>query len=141
MKNMAYRFVPIAVRSALLALLLTLAAPHLVAAEPGATSEKEKTYVRPGYPLWPPLYRAPGPCLPSGACAGLWLTDRQKPRRPVAPDKANQADPDIWGTTGSPWGYVRRLPPPTSEGQIQPRYRDASTLRADVGEPADSAPR
>jgi len=140
MKNVVYWFVPIAVRAALLA-LLTSAAPHLVAAEPGATSEKEKTYIRPGYPQWAPLYRAPGPCLPSGACAGLWLTDRQKPRRPVAPDKANQAEPDIWGTTGSPWGYVRRLPPPTPEGQIQPRYRDASTLRPDFGEPADSTPR
>jgi hypothetical protein len=47
----------------------------------------------------------------------------------------------IWGTTGSPWGYVRRLPPPTSESHIQPRYRDASTIRPEFDERDGTPPR
>jgi hypothetical protein len=52
----------------------------------------------------------------------------------VFPQKAPRADQDLWGTTGSPWGYVRRLPPPTPESHIQPRYRDASTIRPEFVE-------
>ncbi len=59
---------------------------------------------------------------------------RRPPRRPVAPDPPKPVDTDLWGGTGSPWGYVRRLPPPTPESQIQPRYREASTLRPQFAE-------
>jgi hypothetical protein len=75
------------------------------------------------------LYPHPGACLGYAGCAGPWWDHRRQPRRPVAPEPAAPADPDIWGSTGSPWGYVRRLPPPTPEAQIQPRYRDAGTIR------------
>jgi hypothetical protein len=44
------------------------------------------------------------------------------------------ADLDIWGGAGSPWGYVRRLPPPTPQSHIQPQYKDASTIRPEFEE-------
>ena len=34
----------------------------------------------------------------------------------------------------APWGYVRRLPPSTPEGRIQPLYRGASTIRPGFSE-------
>ena len=58
-------------------------------------------------------------------------------RRPVAPVQPEFVEQDIWGTTGSPWGYVRRLPPPTPASHIQPRYRDASTIRPEFAERGD----
>ena len=87
--------------------------------------------------VWlPTVWAYPGPwvippatCLYTGGCAGWLWQDRPPLRRPVAPEPATFRDADIWGSAGSPWGYVRRLPPPTPESQIQPRYRSASTLR------------
>ena len=69
------------------------------------------------------------------------VVGRASETRPAAAPAGPGAPPeqDIWGTTGSPWGYVRRLPPPTSASQIQPRYRDASTIRPEFAEPAASA--
>jgi hypothetical protein len=122
--------------------MLFVAAPHLLAAETNRTGEAEKAQVRPSYPVPYLLYRHPGACLPYGACGGLWWwEDRRKPKRPVAPEQPSFTEQDIWGPTGSPWGYVRRLPPPTPESHIQPRYRDASTIRPEFNEPTDSAPR
>lgn len=88
-----------------------------------------------GWPVWSgagavyPWYFNGGGCLPGGVCAGWAWQERRPFRRPVAPEQPSFEEQDIWGTTGSPWGYVRRLPPPTPEDQIQPRYRDASTIR------------
>jgi hypothetical protein len=94
------------------------------------------------YRWWPQshLFYA-GPCTAYGFCGpnGWWL-DRPPPRRPAAPEPPRPADPDIWSTSGSPWGYVRRLPPPTPADQIQPRYRDASTIRPEFAERAATAP-
>jgi hypothetical protein len=120
---------------------LMLAAPHLAAAQAGATNMDGTAFVRPVYPAPFLVYRYPGACLPYGACAGLWWQDRWQPRRPVAPSQNPPAEQDIWGTTGSPWGYVRRLPPPTPASHIQPRYRDASTIRPEFAERDDTAPR
>lgn len=136
----ADRIVANAARAALI-VILALAAPRLIAAEASETKESGKAYVRPGYPVPYLLYRYPGACLPHGACAALGWEGRRQPRRPVAPEPADQAEQDIWGTTGSPWGYVRRLPPPTPQNHIQPRYRDASTIRPEFAEPADPPPR
>jgi hypothetical protein len=97
-----------------------LVLPHLVAAQGIAASYR--------------LYQHPGACLTFGSCAGFWWDDRRQPRRPNTPEPASQAELDIWGSTGSPWGYVRRLPPPTPESHIQPRYRDASTIRPEFSE-------
>jgi hypothetical protein len=94
---------------------------------------------------WPPftspfLFYA-GPCVGYGLCGPVgWWKDPRQPRRPVAPEPPRPADPDLWSTTGSPWGYVRRLPAPTPADQIQPRYRDASTIRPEFAEPAASTP-
>jgi hypothetical protein len=120
---------------------LMLAAPHLAAAQTGATHADAPAQVRPGYPGPYLPYRLAGACLPYGACAGLWWDDRRQPRRPIAPAQAAPAEQDIWGTTGSPWGHVRRMPPPTPESHIQPRYRDASTIRPEFAERDDTAPR
>ncbi len=85
--------------------------------------------------LYPWYFNAAG-CLPGTVCAGLPWQDRRPIRRPAAPDQPTfDEQQDIWGTTGSPWGYVRRLPPPTPESQIQPRYRDASTIRPEFDKP------
>ena len=96
-------------------------------------------------PMWPSpavtsLYFYPGACAPYGTCAGPWWDERQRRRRAGAPvEPGAPPEQDIWGTTGSPWGYVRRLPPPTPASQIQPRYRDASTIRPEFVDPAASA--
>jgi hypothetical protein len=81
-----------------------------------------------GYPMY--LYG----CLPNRIC-----DDRWQPKRPVAPNPPAFTEQDIWGGSGSPWGYVRRMPPPTAESHIQPRYRDASTIRPEFDKPADPA--
>ncbi|HMO49379.1 MAG TPA: hypothetical protein PKB14_25560 [Rubrivivax sp.] len=81
-----------------------------------------------GPAVWPWPGHA-GACMAYGICGGGMWDDRRPFRRPVAPDPPSFADQDIWGASGSPWGYVRRLPPPTPESQIQPAYRDASTIR------------
>lgn len=100
----------------------------------GATSVAAGTvYVRPVWPVFLPGY--PGACLPYGACALVPWGELRPWKRPVAPNPPEAADPDIWGSTGSPWGYVRRLPPPTPPSQIQPRYQDASTIRPEFGGP------
>jgi len=80
------------------------------------------------------LHLHPGACLTHAGCIGPWWDERRQPRRPVAPEPASQVESDIWGPAGSPWGYVRRLPPPTPEGNIQPRYREASTIRPEFSE-------
>ncbi len=118
--------------------ILTLWACSVAA---GVTIDSERAHVRPSRPVFYLPYGYPAMCLPHGACAALWWEARRKPKRPVAPDESNHAEFDIWGTTGSPWGYVRRLPQPTPESHIQPLYRNASTLRPEFGEPADPTPR
>jgi hypothetical protein len=131
----------------LLATVVPFAAPAgNAAAQPASPSNSppppaERIYVP--YP-WPPFAPAfpfyPGPCIGYRFCGAVgWWNDRP-PRRPVAPEPPSPADPDLWSTTGSPWGYVRRLPPPTPADQIQPRYRDASTIRPEFAARAASAP-
>jgi hypothetical protein len=117
-----------------LAASLMLAMPHLAAAQAATLNADGTAYVRPGYTTAFPMYIYPGACLAYGACVGLWWADRRQLRRPVAPEQPAFVEQDIWGTTGSPWGYVRRLPPPTPASHIQPRYRDASTIRPEFSE-------
>jgi hypothetical protein len=104
----------------------TLLACATVAAAPEAAQVGP---VWPGPALFYPWAFGVGACPAPGACAG-WAWDERRPwRRPVAPEPPVFVEHDIWGGSGSPWGYVRRLPPPTPQSQIQPRYRDASTIR------------
>ena len=126
--SVAKRHLPARTLAAMIASLM-LAVPHLAAAQATARNADGKAYVRPGYTSAFPMYPYPGACSAYGPCVGLWWDDRRQLRRPVAPEQRATVEQDIWGTTGSPWGYVRRLPPPTPENQIQPRYRDASTIR------------
>jgi hypothetical protein len=133
--SVAKRHLPAGTIAAMVASLM-LAVPYWAAAQAAAPHTDGKAYVRPGHPVARPLYVYPGACL-YGACVRLGWADRRPLRRPVAPEQAEPAEQDIWGTTGSPWGYVRRLPPPTPESHIQPRYRDASTLRPEFAERGD----
>jgi hypothetical protein len=99
--------------------------------------------VWPGYwPAYPWVYPSlRGGCTYYGGCVGPGWDERRFRPRPVAPSEPPAAETDIWGSTGSPWGYVRRLPPATPESQIQPRYRGASTVRPEFGgPPADTNP-
>jgi hypothetical protein len=100
--------------------------------------------VRPGYlpayPLIYPGYLHPGACVYAGGCVGTMWDERRLRRLPVAPSEPAPVEQDIWGSDGSPWGYVRRLPPPTPEAQIQPQYRDASTIRPEFGGPGAGGP-
>jgi hypothetical protein len=130
-------------RGALLALMavVMLLAPPRPAAAAGASLGAEATKAVPARPGQPPAHLAPypwpyfgGACLRFGACGAWAWNDRQAPRRPVAPDAPAPVEQDIWGSAGSPWGYVRRLPPPTPEKHIQPRYKDASTIRPEFEE-------
>jgi len=123
---------------ALSMLVLTLSAGAVAA---GITRVSGTLHVRPvwpgyvpGYPVIYPTYLYPGACLRYGDCADAWWADRRPWRRPVAPSQP-PVEQDIWGPAGSPWGYVRRLPPPTPQSQIQPRYQDASTIRPEFGGP------
>ena len=126
-------------RAAFVASLVLAIAPVAAAQAAAAGTASGQAFVRPGYGVPYLLYRYPGACLPYGVCTGPWW-DRQPPRRPAAPDQPPPAEQDIWGTTGSPWGYVRRLPPPTPQSHIQPRYRDASTIRPEFAERDEAAP-
>jgi len=126
----------------------TVLAPHRITAAAGVATWGG-TYIRPawtgylpGYPFAYPLYAYPDVCPSSSpsACAGMWFYDRRQWRRPTAPDQTFPTQHDIWDTTGSPWGYIRRLPPPTPESHIQPLYRDASTIRPEFVERGDTAP-
>lgn len=128
----------IASRAALAATLL-VTGTHLAAAPVDAASAAGNARVRPAYPVVVPAYAYAGACLSHGLCTGWRWDDRRTSRRPVAPDEPAAADLDIWGTNSSPWGYVRRLPPPTPADNIQPRYREASTIRPEFDEPADQA--
>lgn len=118
---------------AALAAILLAATAHLAAAPADATNPASKARVRPAYPVGFPIYTYAGPCVSPGLCA-TWRWDDRRWRRPVAPDEPAPGDFDIWGTNGSPWGYVRRLPPPTPADHIQPRYREASTIRPEFDE-------
>ena len=111
-------------------ILLTLCVGSVAA---GTARAESAAHVRPAWPVYLPFY--PGACLPYGACAVVWWGERRPLKRPVAPNPPDAVDSDIWGSTGSPWGYVRRLPPPTPPSQIQPRYQDASTVRPEFGGP------
>jgi len=132
------RFDPVGALATLIVSTM-LAVPHPAAAQANAIRADRKAFVRPGYTVAYPPYLYPGACL-YGACGAMWWIDRRPLRRPIAPDQAEPAEQDIWGTTGSPWGYVRRLPPPTPESRIQPLYRDASTIRPEFSERDSASP-
>ncbi len=103
--------------------------------------------VGPGLPAYPagvyyyPYGAFPGPywdCARFGSCLGAagstartYRERREEVRRQreeIATPKG-PATPDLWDSDGSPWGYTRRLPPPTPESEIQPAYRDAGQVR------------
>jgi hypothetical protein len=123
-----------AVRRLVLVLTLGAAAGAAAAGGPQHFGPARPGYV-PAYPLLYPGYLHPGACAFAGGCAGIWWDERRLRRRPVAPSEPAPVEQDIWGSSGSPWGYVRRLPPPTPQAQIQPQYRDASTIRPEFGRP------
>lgn len=83
--------------------------------------------IYPGHPFIAPMPHRAG-CGLYTHCVPPWWDARRDRARPTAPPPP-AVEPDIWGGSGSPWGYVRRVPPPTPESQIQPQYRDASTIR------------
>jgi hypothetical protein len=129
-------WVCIAARAASVVALMFAAA----GAAAGSTVAGGATWVGPVWPgYWPvhplvyPNFR--GACPHYGACVGPWWDERRMRTRSVAPSEPPPAETDIWGSTGSPWGYVRRLPPPTAQSQIQPHFRDASTVRPEFGGP------
>jgi len=113
------------------------AAAGAPAADAGAKGWAPRPAYAWSYPVIFPLYPYPGACWYSGACVGPWWDERQRRRRPAAPEQPDALPAqDIWSGSGSPWGYLRRLPPPTAPSQIQPAYRDASTIRPEFAEPA-----
>jgi hypothetical protein len=134
------QWVASAARAASMALLMYTAAGTATSAA-AAAGAVWVSPVWPGYwpvhPVFYPNFR--GACPYYGACAGPWWDERRMRPRPAPPGEPPAAETDIWSSTGSPWGYVRRLPPPTPEGQIQPRYRDASTIRPEFGGPQAEA--
>lgn len=114
-------------------------APAQTPAQPQA-APTDRVYAPAPWPAYPRFPVHGGSCVALGFCApGWWWHDRPA-RRPLPPEPPGPAEADIWSTTGSPWGYVRRLPPPTPADQIQPRYRDASTIRPEFAERAAPAP-
>jgi hypothetical protein len=117
------------------AIPMTVLALVAASASAGTPNVGGTIYIRPAWPVYLPGY--PGACLTYGygTCAVVPWGDLRPWVRPVAPNPPDAIDPNIWGSTGSPWGYVRRLPPPTSPSQIQPRYQDASTIRPEFGGP------
>lgn len=123
--------------------MLLLACAAACAAAGTSVAVGAAAYVGPGWPGIFPGYAFPYPLPPYasacplyGPCVAPWWDERRMRPRPMAPQPQQPAsDLDIWGSTGSPWGYVRRLPPPTPDSQIQPRYRDASTIRPEYGGP------
>lgn len=136
--------------SALLALVVAvmLLAPHGPAAAAGVSLEvgAVATNAAPAWPGYParrlapyPRYYYAGACLRFSGCGAWGWDDRHAPRRQVAPDDPAPVEQDIWGTVGSPWGYVRRMPPPTPASHIQPRYKDASTVRPEFEQGSTSA--
>lgn len=129
-------WVGVAARAAAVAVLMFAAAGAAAAAAVAGGT----VWVSPVWPgHWPvqplvyPNFR--GACPYYGACVGPWWDERRVRARPVAPGEPPPAETDIWRSTGSPWGYVRRVPPPTPQSQIQPRFRDASTVRPEFGGP------
>ena len=70
-----------------------------------------------------------GACGFHANCVPPWWDERRQRARPLPPTPQPLADSDFWGGAGCRWGYVRRLPPPTPESQIQPQFRDARTIR------------
>lgn len=91
--------------------------------------------VFPGYPMVAPMPWLPGACGLYLNCLPPWWDERRHRMRPMPPAPPPAAETDIWGGSGSPWGYVRRVPPPTPESQIQPQFRDASTIRPEFLRP------
>jgi len=122
------------VRAGAVCSALTFAVAPALAGSGGSASAPEPRLPWPGIaPAYARVYPYAGACWLYGAC--LWWDDRRAPRRPTAPDSpSTPPEQDLWGTTGSPWGYVRRLPAPTPDSQIQPRYREASTIRPEFSE-------
>jgi hypothetical protein len=136
--------VAMGVRSALFAILLLAASrcPAQTVAGAGAqpsSAAPAGTIVQRRQLMPYPVYLYPGSCFPYGACGSLLWEIRPPRRSALPPETARPAEPDIWATSGSPWGYLRRLPPPTPEGQIQPGFRDASTIRPEFGEAGGAA--
>jgi len=124
---------------ALLIAILTLPPAHLATAAAGVTIAGGALYYRPawpgfrpGYPVMYPLYLYPGTCFAFGGCTGLLWEDGLLPRRPVAPDAPNPAAQETAAAPRNPWGPAHKLPPPTVESQIQPQFRNASTLRQEL---------
>ncbi len=91
--------------------------------------------IYPGYPFIGPLPLYAGACRFQVNCWPPWWDERRLRARamPPSPPQPNMQT-DIWSSTGSPWGYVRRLPPPTPPEQIQPQFRDASTIRPEFAD-------
>jgi hypothetical protein len=125
----------------LVSALVPLAAFAPVHAASGAAvaASPSATWVRPGWPGYAPWapYRpfgwSAGACLGFGGCAWAAWPEPYVPRRPVAPEPVPPARNALWAYDSS-WGYLQRLPPPTPAGNIQPRFREASTVRPEFAE-------
>lgn len=61
-----------------------------------------------------------------------WLREAAGERSPP------QAPGNLWDGGAGPWGYVKRIPPPTPESEIQPAYRGASQIRPEYQRSGES---
>jgi hypothetical protein len=88
----------------------------------------------PVYVLPVPGYGFYGNCAFAGGCVDAYRTARtyQERREQVRRDREEIATPkpppDLWDGASGPWGYTRRIPPPTPESEIQPQYRDSGQV-------------
>jgi hypothetical protein len=123
---------PLPMLFACLALAISAAAPAAgpeTVADSGGGRTAVPVYV---YPV--PGYGFYGNCAFSGGCIDAYRTARtyQERREQVRRDREEIATPkpppDLWDGTSGPWGYTRRIPPPTPESEIQPQYRGSGQV-------------
>lgn len=83
------------------------------------------------YPTWGfGMYRDCafyGTCLDAYRAARSYEERREQVRRQRQEIATPTPAPDLWSGDG-PWGYTRRMPPPTPESEIQPQYRESGQV-------------
>lgn len=69
-----------------------------------------------------------GGCFDAYRTARTYEQRREQVRREREEIATPKPPPDLWDGTSGPWGYTRRIPPPTPESEIQPPYRDSGQV-------------